>query len=41
MQGLVFEEVFAALGALQLDTGEVARLRAWVAAIVHRSSKLT
>ena len=27
MQGLVFEEVFAALGALQLDTGEVARLR--------------
>lgn len=35
MQGMVFEEVFAALGALQLDTDEVARLRAWVAAIVH------
>ena len=34
MQGLVFEEVFAALTTLQLDTGEVARLRAWVAAIV-------
>ena len=35
MQGLVFEEVFAALTSLQLDTDDVARLRAWVAAIVH------
>ncbi|WP_307721868.1 IS1595 family transposase [Massilia sp. HP4] len=35
MQGLVFEEVFAALTCLQLDTDDVARLRAWVAAIIH------
>lgn len=35
MQGLVFEEVFAALSALQLRTDQVASLRAWVAAIVH------
>jgi len=32
MQGLVFEEVFAALTSLQLDTGEAARLRDWFAA---------
>ena len=35
MQGLVFEEVFAALTSLQLGTDDVARLRTWVAAIVH------
>ena len=35
MQGLVFEDVFAALTSLQLDTDDVTTLRDWVAAIVH------
>lgn len=35
MQGLIFEEVFAALTGLQLRTKEVARLRDWIASIVH------
>ena len=35
MQGLFFEEVFAALASLQLDTDDVARLRMWIAAVAH------
>ena len=35
MQDLVFDEVFAALTSLQLGTDDVAKLRTWVASIVH------
>lgn len=35
MQGLIFEEVFAALARMQLRSEEVSRLRAWIAALVH------
>ena len=35
MQGLVFEEVFAALTSLHLQSDEVARLRAWITALVR------
>ena len=35
MQGLVFEEVLAALTSLHLQSEEVARLRAWIAALMH------
>ncbi|WP_306396114.1 IS1595 family transposase [Telluria beijingensis] len=35
MQGLGFEVVFSALTSLHLETDDVAKLREWVAAIVH------
>ena len=40
MQGLVFEEVFAALTSLRLDTGEAARLRDWLAAVADHGACL-
>ena len=35
MQGLIFEEVFAALTSMQLATEDVSRLRAWIASLGH------
>ena len=35
MQSLIFEEVFAVLASMRLGAEEVARLRAWISALVH------